>query len=111
MTPGPSPTLLQDWIQIPYFPWLVLGCIVAAVIGIVIVNIVRVWEEDDAANEDAQDDHLAQDVARYHCAGHGCQLRTFYSDEGGTTWVCATCERSYWVPVADVPYDRENGVA
>ena len=110
MNPGPSP-LLADWIQIPILLWLVAGCIAVAWLMILTVHILRVWEEDDAANEDAQDDHVQQQVNRYHCAGHGCQLRTFYSDEGGTTWVCATCERSYWVPSGDVPYDRENGVA
>jgi len=109
LDPGPSP-LLQDWIQIPTVAWLVVGCIYLVCLAILTVRIV-LWEENDAANEDAQDDHVQQQVARYHCAGHGCQLRTFYSDEGGTTWVCAICERSYWVPVADVPYDRENGVA
>ena len=108
---NPAPGLLSDWITIPTFGWVILSCIAVAVLVIFTLNLVRVWEEDDAANEDAQDDRLARAVARYHCAGHGCQLRTFYSDEGGTTWVCVNCEQSYWVPSGDVPYDRENGVA
>ena len=111
MSPGPSPTMLADWISLGSYWWLVLGCIAVTYLGVLTVQLSRVWEEDDAANEDAQDDHAQQQVDRYHCAGHGCQLRTFYSDEGGATWVCVNCERSYWVPVADVPYDRENGVA
>jgi len=103
--------MLADWISLGSYWWLVLGCIAVTYLGVLTVQLSRVWEEDDAANEDAQDDHAQQQVDRYHCAGHGCQLRTFYSDEGGATWVCVNCERSYWVPVADVPYDRENGVA
>jgi len=70
MTPSPSP-LLQDWIQIPGFLWLTLGCIAATYLAIFIVQLARVWEENDAANEDAQDDHAQQQVAHYHCAGHG----------------------------------------
>jgi len=109
MNPGPSPTLLTDWISLGSYWWLILGCIAVAVLIVLTVQIVRVWEENDAANADAQDDdHTQQQVNRYHCAGHGCQLRTFYSDEGGTTWVCVNCERSYWVPVADVPYDQNE---
>ena len=103
MTPSPAPGLLSDWISLGAYWWLVTGAIVVTVLAIVIVNLVRVWEEDDAANEDAQ-----QQAIPYRCAGHGCQLRTFYSDEGGTTWVCATCEQSYWVPVADVPFNQES---
>jgi len=108
---NPAPGLLSDWITIPGFLWVVLGCIAATYLAIFIVQLVRVWEEDDAANQDAQDDQLAQDVARYHCAAHGCQLRTFYSDEGGTTWVCVNCERSYWVPSGDAPYDQQTDVS
>ena len=100
---NPAPGLLQDWIQIPYFPWLVLGCIVVAVVGIVIVNLARVWEENDAANEDAQDDHAQQQSIPYRCAGHGCQLRTFYSDAGGTTWVCVN-----WGDLIDPTLIREG---
>ena len=98
--------LLQDWIRLPGFAWFILGCIALTCLAIITVQIVRVWEENDAANDDAQDAHLQADVDRYHCAGHGCQLRTFYSDAGGTTWVCVNCERSYWVPVTDVPFDQ-----
>ena len=109
MNPSPSP-LLQDWIQIPTVAWLVVGCIALVWLAILTVEIVHIWEEDDAANEDVQVDRLAHDVARYHCAGHGCQLRTFYSDAGGTTWVCVNCERAYWVPGASVFDQTEESV-
>ena len=112
---NPAPGLLSDWIQIPGFPLLVLGCILLACLGTVIVQFVRVRQETGAEMDDAiqhvDDDHVQQQVARYHCAGHGCQLRTFYSDEGGTTWVCVNCGRSYWVPVADVYDQTKDGVA
>jgi DNA-directed RNA polymerase subunit RPC12/RpoP len=103
--PGPSP-LLQDWIQIPYFPWLVLGCIAAAVLVIFTVNIVRVWEEDDAANQYAQDDHTQQQVNRYHCAAHGC---AWHLAEDDRVYVCGRCGARV-IRDADV-YDQESGVA
>ena len=87
--------------------WAVMACCAAAGIGIFIAKFIQAGRILDDFLEDVNDDHVQQQVARYHCAGHGCQLRTFYSDEGGTTWVCVNCERSYWVPVADVPYDQE----
>ena len=47
---------------------------------------IRVWDENDAANEDAQDDHAQQQVNRYHCAGNGHK----YMQEGDQ-WLCAAC--------------------
>ena len=98
--------LLQDWIQIPGFLWLVLGCIVATYLAIFIVNLVRVWEEDDAANEDAQDDHVQQQVARYRCAAHGC---AWHLAEDDRVYVCGVCGARV-VRDADL-YDQESGVA
>ena len=90
--------------------WAVISCAAVASLVILTVEIRKALALTSPEALDAlfDDDHTQQQVDRYHCAGHGCQLRTFYSDEGGTTWVCANCERSYWVPVADVPYDREK---
>jgi hypothetical protein len=81
---NPAPGLLSDWITIPGFLWFVLACIVATYLAIFIVQLVRVWKEDDAAKVDAQDDHVQQQVARYHCAGNGHK----YMQEGDQ-WLCA----------------------
>jgi len=104
---NPAPGLLSDWITIPGFPITVLLCILAACLVILGYHIREVLREDREDAQDEWDNEHQDDIDRYHCAGHGCQLRTFYSDAGGTTWVCVNCERSYWVPVADVPYDQE----
>jgi len=95
MTPSPSP-LLQDWITIPGFLWLVLGCIAATVVGIVISNLIRVWHETgdamDAFLESEKDDRLALDVARYHCAGnghyYGAHPEVFNDCD---VWTCKNC--------------------
>jgi len=102
MNPGPSP-LLQDWIQIPTVAWLVVGCIAVAWLAIITVQIARVWEEDDAANEDAQDDHVQQQVARYHCAAHGC---SWHLAEGDRVYVCGVCGARV-IRDADL-YDQES---
>ena len=103
MNPGPSPTLLQDWIQIPYFPWLVLGCIATTWLAIITVQIVRVWDENDAANKDAQDE---QGHIPYHCAVHGC---SWHLAEGDRAYICGVCGARV-VRDADV-FDQESGVA
>ena len=82
--------MLQDWITIPGFLWLVLGCIAATCLGTVIVQFIRVWQETgaemDAFLEAEKDDRLTRDVARYHCAGNGHK----YMQEGDQ-WLCAHC--------------------
>jgi len=84
---NPAPGLLNDWITIPGFLWLILGCIVATYLAIFTIQLVRVWDENDAANEAAQqDDQLAQDVLDYHCAGHG---HDYLACDGH--WFCAHC--------------------
>ena len=90
MNPGPSP-LLQDWIQIPTVAWLVVGCIALVWLALITVQIVRVWDEDDAANEDAQDEwdnEHQDDINRYHCAAHGC---SWHLAEGDRVYVCGVC--------------------
>jgi len=103
MSPNPAPGLLADWIQIPYFSWLVLGCIAVACLIVLTFNIVRVWEEDDAANQDAQDDRLARDIDRYHCAAHGC---SWHLAEDDRVYVCGRCGARV-IRDADV-YDQES---
>jgi len=103
---NPAPGLLHDWIQIPGFLWLVLGCIAVTYLAIFIVVLVRVWEEDDAANEDAQDDHVQQQVNRYHCAAHGC---SWHLAEGDRVYICGVCGARV-IRDADL-YDQESGVA
>jgi len=98
--------LLTDWISLGAYWWLVLGCIAVAWLAIITVQIVHVWEEDDAANDDAQDDRLAHDVARYHCAAHGC---SWYLAEDDRVYVCGVCGARV-IRDADV-YDQESGVA
>jgi len=98
---NPAPSLLSDWITIPGFLWFVLGCIAATWLAILAVNIVRVWEEDDAANEDAQ-----QDVIPYHCAVHGC---SWHLAEDDRVYVCGVCGARV-IRDADL-YDQESGVA
>jgi len=101
LDPGPSP-LLQDWIQIPTVAWLVVGCICLVCLAILTVRIV-LWEENDAANEDAQDDHVQQQVARYHCAAHGC---SWHLAEGDRVYVCGVCGARV-IRDADL-YDQES---
>ena len=101
LDPGPSP-LLQDWIQIPTVAWLVVGCIYLVCLAILTVRIV-LWEENDAANEDAQDDHVQQQVARYHCAAHGC---SWHLAEGDRVYVCGVCGARV-IRDADL-YDQES---
>jgi len=103
---NPAPGLLSDWITIPAFLWLVLGCIAVVWLAIFTIQIVRVWDENDAANQDAQDDHVQQQVNRYHCAAHGC---TWVLAENDAVYVCAFCLARV-VRDADL-YDQENGVA
>jgi len=95
--------LLNDWIQIPTVAWLVVGCIALVWLAIITVQIVRVWEEDDAAIEDAQDDHVQQQVNRYHCAAHGC---SWHLAEGDRVYICGVCGARV-IRDADV-YDQEN---
>jgi H+/gluconate symporter-like permease len=103
MSPGPSPTMLADWISLGSYWWLVLGCIVATYLAIVLVQLARLWEEDDAANEDAQDDHAQQQVNRYHCAAHGC---SWHLAEGDRVYVCGVCGARV-IRDADL-YDQES---
>ena len=103
LSPGPSPTLLADWIQIPIFLWLVAGCIAVAWLVVLTCNMIRVWEEDDAANEDAQDEHVQQQVARYHCAAHGC---SWHLAEGDRVYICGVCGARV-IRDADL-YDQES---
>jgi hypothetical protein len=97
MNPGPSP-LLQDWIQIPTVAWLVVGCIALVWLAIITVQIVRIWEENDAANEDAQDEAAIP----YRCAVHGC---SWHLAEGDRVYVCGVCGARV-VRDADL-YDQE----
>jgi hypothetical protein len=99
---NPAPGLLTDWITIPGFLWLILGCIAVAILVILTCNIVRVWEEDDAANEDAQDEAAIP----YRCAVHGC---SWHLAEGDRVYVCGVCGARV-IRDADV-YDQESGVA
>jgi hypothetical protein len=46
--------MLTDWISLGTYWWLILGCIAAVSLAILTVQIIRVWEENDAANKDAQ---------------------------------------------------------
>ena len=100
---NPAPGLLTDWISLGAYWWLILGCIALVCLAILTVNIVRVWEENDAANEDAQDDHVQQQVARYHCAAHGC---SWHLAEGDRVYVCGVCGARV-IRDADL-YDQES---
>ena len=102
--------LLQDWIQIPGFLWLVLGCIVATYLAIFIVNLVRAMREERAEDEP---DEPARDV----CDLDVCDrpARIIFNAGIGLLYICEdhAAKVSEWAPVIGtlLPYDRENGVA
>jgi hypothetical protein len=104
MSPGPAPTLLSDWIQVPGFFWLVLGCIAAVVLAILTVQIVRVWEEDDAANKAAQDDQPEP----HECNITGCHQAATNAWPTGVTGVAYYACTGHTNMVRDWagPYDR-----
>jgi len=82
--------LLTDWISLGAYWWLVLGCIALTVLVCFIVNLIRVWQETGAEMDDAiqhvNDDHIQQQLVRYHCAGNGHHLE---ADAHG--WYCTHC--------------------
>lgn len=82
---NPAPGLLSDWITIPGFLWLVLGCIAVACLGILTVQLVRVWDENDAANQDAQNEAV-RDV----CDLESCDqpARVVFNAGIGLLYIC-----------------------
>ena len=100
---GSAGGLLSDWVSLPAVFWLTLACCAVACLAIITVQIVRVWEEDDAANQDAQDDHVQQQVNRYHCAAHGC---AWHLAEDDRVYVCGVCGARV-IRDADL-YDQES---
>lgn len=83
--------------------WWVIALCVAAGICILAAKWVNAGRMIDAA---PGPDPYAQDVARYHCAAHGC---SWHLAEGDRVYVCGVCGARV-VRDADL-YDRENGVA
>ena len=107
MSPGPAPTLLNDWITIPGFFWLILGCIAVVWLAVITIQLVRVWEENDAANEDAQDAEQAPNPQPHECDITGChQPGTWLFDRHphGIFYTCTP--HGYMVRDWTGPYDR-----
>jgi len=111
LSPGPSSTMLADWISLGAYWWLILGCIALVCLAILTVNIVRVWEEDDAANKAAQD----KQPQPHECNITGCHQPAtnafptgipdvpYYACTGHTPMV-----RQWAGPYDhDVPYDQQ----
>ena len=87
MSPGPSP-LLSDWIQIPTVAWLVVGCIAVVWLAIITVQLVRVWDENDAANTDAQ--AAPRHVVSW-CDRNGHAFCHPEIHDGVRVWRCENC--------------------
>jgi len=83
---GSAGGMLQDWISIPGFPWFVLGCIALTCLAIFTVNIVHVWEENDAANEAAQNDPQPHECQIGDCPRPG--TNTYDRHPAGLIYVC-----------------------
>jgi hypothetical protein len=98
---NPAPGLLNDWITIPGFLWLVLGCIALVYLAILTVNLVRVWEEDDAANEDAQTSHVVN-----WCDRNGHAFCHPEIHDGVRVWRCENCGDV--VRPIETVYDQEK---
>jgi len=109
---NPAPTLLNEWITPTGFGVIVAILLVLAVIVVVAENLrERLGLGEDDEDDTPYDDRLARQVARYHCAGHGCYMVVASVVDEGTTWRCANCRRESWVPCADVPYDQQSDVS
>jgi hypothetical protein len=105
MNPGPSP-LLQDWIQIPGFLWLVAGCIVLVWVAIFIVQLVRAMREERAEDE-------PDEPARNVCDLDVCDrpARIIFNAGIGLLYICEdhAAKVSEWAPVIGTlaPFDQE----
>jgi hypothetical protein len=115
--------MLQDWISLGTYWWLVLACIAVAVLVILTINFVQVMREQD---EPAPAPHVVN-----WCDRNGHTYRT--TSAGG--WHCISCGHTTRQPLTcrpgshryatrgqsltctvcghrtALPYDQENGVA
>lgn len=109
MSPGPAPTLLNDWVTPTGFGIIVAFLLIVAIGVVIAENLHDQWAKAARTIDAAPgpDDRLAADVARYHCQGHGCTLHVTSHDSRGTRYTCSSCGAQSWEPSASPLYDQD----